>query len=217
MSFITIDNTTIPTDLDAISSLPIQELIYNGRILDTEIYITDEKNKYNKIYKNYISELTSIQSIYYNTLTLKTNTLPYRSSIASNIIYYEKEDAQRRYHHQMTEFYKIKNKIMKKCDKKTKTKKQKKSDWVDSKYKPVCRCPYKFRIITWRNGGYGDMRYYMRCPICDKSDFNNDIKIQEQIRQQNINIGLYLRHETTDINIINSLPIDLSKHVIQYI
>ena len=97
------------------------------------------------------------------------------------------------------------------------SKKQKKSDWVDSKYKPVCRCPYKFRIITWRNGGYGDMRYYMRCPICDKSDFNNDIKIQEQIRQQNINIGLYLRNETTDINIINSLPFDLSKRVIQYI
>jgi hypothetical protein len=57
----------------------------------------------------------------------------------------------------------------------------------------------------------------MTCGICRKNDFQKDIINQVQNREQNINSGLYLRNETTDINIINSLPFDLSKQVVQYI
>jgi hypothetical protein len=208
MSFIIVDKIRIPTDPEAINALPIEEIVYNNIILRIEILTTNIKIRYSKNYEKYMLTLFSIKRLY--NLRLMTNTTTYerRVILCSYNLDAEQQTLAANYRNKMTEFYKLKNKIMKKCDKKTKTQKDKKSKWVDDNYQPSCNCPYIHRNCL------GD---YMTCRICGKNDFQKDIINQVQNREQNINNGLYLRNETTDINIINSLPFDLSKQVVQYI
>jgi len=209
MSFIIVDKIRIPTDPEAINALPIEEIVYNNIILRIEILTTNIKIRYSKNYEKYMLTLFSIKRLY-NLRSMMTNTTTdeMRSITYRHTLYIEQQTLAANYRNKMTEFYKLKNKIMKKCDKKTKTQKDKKSKWVDDNYQPSCNCPYIHRNCL------GD---YMCCGICGKNDFQKDIITQVQNREQNINSGLYLRNESTDINIINSLPFDLSKQVVQYI
>jgi hypothetical protein len=208
MSFIIVDKIRIPTDPEAINALPIEEIVYNNIILRTEILTTNIKIRYSKNYEKYMLTLFSIKRLYNLRLMTQTSTDEMRSITYRHKLDVEQVTLFANYRNKMTEFYKLKNKIMKKCDKKTKTQKDKKSKWVDDNYQPSCNCPYIHRIC---------LADHMTCGICRKNDFQKDIINQVQNREQNINNGLYLRNESTDINIINSLPFDLSKQVVQYI
>ena len=208
MSFIIVDKIRIPTDPEAINALPIEEIVYNNIILRIEILTTNIKIRYSKNYEKYMLTLFSIKRLYNLRLMTKTTADEMRSITYRHTLYIEQQTLAANYRNKMTEFYKLKNKIMKKCDKKTKTQKDKKSKWVDDNYQPLCNCPYIHRKC---------LNDFMTCGICGKDDFKKDIINQVQNREQNINSGLYLRNENTDINIINSLPFDLSKQVVQYI
>jgi len=205
MSFIVIDHTFISTDPEEINTFSVLKLICNAKKLRIEKFITNFKNKNNNC-DNYLSRLNAIQELY----IIRLGGHP----IADITRESERIDSERQAmvedrKTEMTEFYKKKNKIMKACDKKTKAQKDKKAKWIHDKYSPLCVCPYVHRKIQGKT--------FMACTICGKQDFYNELMMQQQNKEQNINSGLYLRSESTDINIINSLPFDLSKQVVQYI
>lgn len=79
-----------------------------------------------------------------------------------------------------------------------------------------CNCPYIYRIYRIQCNQTDDT--YMSCRICGKKVFEKDIIKKEELRQENIKYGLYLASElTSTTNIINELPVDISKNIIQYI
>ena len=205
MSFIVIDHTFISTDPEEINTFSVLKLICNAKKLRIEKFITNLKNKNNNC-DNYLLRLNAIQELY----IIRLGGHPLADITRES----ERIDSERQAmvedrKTEMTEFYKKKNKIMKACDKKTKAQKDKKAKWIHDKYTPLCVCPYVHRKIQGKT--------HMVCTICGKQDFYNELMMQQQNREQNINNGFYLRSETTDINIINSLPFDLSKQVVQYI
>jgi hypothetical protein len=189
MNQIIIDNTVIPTDPTEINSLSLLDVIYNSIILQVEECNEFIKNKhFNHNNANYTLKLKTLIDIYLLKI-LEYN--PDNVKMTNRKIRDETKTLNQNYNILMNElFYK--------------------HDWVDDTEmkKHLCRCPYIYRYIS---------RNYMACWICGKENFRDDIIEKEISRQKNINIGLYLRNDATNINILNTLPVDLSKYVVKYI
>jgi hypothetical protein len=78
-----------------------------------------------------------------------------------------------------------------------------------------CKCPYKF-MTNYLSGFYPNNKFeYSYCSYCRKnfsaSDILNKFGFERRLD------ALYLESELSPTNILNALPIDLAKNVIQYV
>lgn len=69
-----------------------------------------------------------------------------------------------------------------------------------------CKCPYLFRV---RANHYN----YTECELCSKEHRKPSYYKKKKDKYR----ALYLASNETDINILNALPVDIAKNIIQYI
>jgi hypothetical protein len=75
-----------------------------------------------------------------------------------------------------------------------------------------CDCPYKYREIkVGLNRETRKLQRIDKCQICQKKFSMKYFKKEHKF------YGVYLASECTDYNILNILPVDIAKNVIQYI
>ena len=83
-----------------------------------------------------------------------------------------------------------------------------------------CKCPYEYRsfFINFDNMNrttYCKFSSYSYCKCCQKKQTFDTMKKEELVKKRKC--GLYLASDLSSENVLNVLPNDISKYVVQYI
>ena len=77
-----------------------------------------------------------------------------------------------------------------------------------------CECPYQYRIFNINNV-FANLISNSYCKCCRKKRTIDTMKKEELVKKRKC--GLYLASDLSSENVLNVLPNDISKYVVQYI